>query len=151
MPIPDHKQPNDDVLNVTVEDGKYTVKQDARGRLTALRYGQPWRDCCGDGLVYALAAAYQDARDALADIEKIYLDGCDTYANAWRAMGVRANTFLRRTPPAEDLKEPAEMALCEVPHVLLRPGQLYRFVEMPGCAACATAALPFVNQPESKP
>ena len=36
-----------------------------------------------------------------------------------------------------------EMALCEVPHVFLRPGQLYRFVVMPGCKACEDAAAPY--------
>jgi hypothetical protein len=56
------------VLGVTVGDGKYTVQQDASGRLTALRYGEPWRDCCGDGLIYQLAAELQDAREALQRI-----------------------------------------------------------------------------------
>lgn len=36
-----------------------------------------------------------------------------------------------------------EMALCEVPHILLRPGQLYRFVVMQGCKACEDAAAPY--------
>lgn len=52
-------------VGVTVENGKYTVKQDADGRLTALRYGEPWRDCCGDGLIYALAAEVESLRDLL--------------------------------------------------------------------------------------
>lgn len=39
------------------------------------------------------------------------------------------------------------MALCEVPHLMLRPNQLYRFVAMPGCAACAAAEAPFKVAP----
>ncbi len=46
---------DDIVLSVEVGDGKYTVQQDRKGRLTALRYGEPWRDCCGDGLILTLA------------------------------------------------------------------------------------------------
>jgi hypothetical protein len=56
------------VLCVTVGDGKYTVKQDATGRLTALRYGEPWRDCCGDGLIYTLAAEVETLREELARV-----------------------------------------------------------------------------------
>lgn len=36
-----------------------------------------------------------------------------------------------------------EIALCEVPHILLRPGQLYLFVVRPGCKACEDAAAPY--------
>ena len=54
-------------LNVTVGDGKYTVQQDDGGRLTALRYGEPWRDWCGDGLIYQLAAEVQNLREEFAE------------------------------------------------------------------------------------
>lgn len=40
---------NDIVLSVQVGDGKYTVQQDRKGMLTALRHGEEWRNCCGDG------------------------------------------------------------------------------------------------------
>ena len=46
---------NDELLRVSVCDGKYTVIQEAAGRLKALRYGEEWRDCCGDTLIMALA------------------------------------------------------------------------------------------------
>ena len=42
-------------LQVTVADGKYTVIQDDAGATRALRYGEEWRDCVGDGLILALA------------------------------------------------------------------------------------------------
>jgi hypothetical protein len=61
--------PASDLLCVTVGDGgKYTVTQDATGRLTALRYGEPWRDCCGDGLIYTLAAEVETLREELARV-----------------------------------------------------------------------------------
>lgn len=50
-------------LEVTVADGKYTVIQRPDGRLVALRYGKEWRDCCGDGLIYALAAEIEELRN----------------------------------------------------------------------------------------
>ncbi len=31
-----------DLLRVPVDDGKYTIVQDAQGRLTVLRYGEAW-------------------------------------------------------------------------------------------------------------
>lgn len=55
-----------DVERVTVADGKYTVVIDG-GKLTALRYGEPWRDLCGDNLIYWLAVELQAARAAIAD------------------------------------------------------------------------------------
>lgn len=52
-----------DQLNVTVGNGKYTVIQDSDGRLRALRYGEEWRDCCGDNLVHALACEVENLRE----------------------------------------------------------------------------------------
>ena len=43
-----------DDLRVTVYDGKYTVIFDEKG-LRALRWGEEWRDCCGDGMILTLA------------------------------------------------------------------------------------------------
>jgi hypothetical protein len=39
--------------------------------------------------------------------------------------------------------EVIEMGLCEVPHIGLRPDQLYRFVVMPDCQKCEDAAAPY--------
>jgi len=55
----------DNAVNITVYDGKYTVIQDVKGRLRALRYGDEWRDCCGDGLILALAQEVQNLRDLI--------------------------------------------------------------------------------------
>ena len=51
-----------DLLSVAVCDGKYTVVQDHNGYLRALRYGETWRDCVGDGLILALAQEVDDLR-----------------------------------------------------------------------------------------
>jgi len=36
---------------IDINDGKYSVIND-EGRLTALRYGEPWRNLSGDNLIY---------------------------------------------------------------------------------------------------
>lgn len=35
-------------------DIKYEIGVDQQGRLVALRHGEPWRNCAGDNLLYAL-------------------------------------------------------------------------------------------------
>lgn len=52
-------------LEVTVGDGKYTVRVMADGRMHALRNGEPWRDLNGDGLIYALAAEIENTMQLL--------------------------------------------------------------------------------------
>ena len=53
-----------DLLCVTVYDGKYTVKQYSNGRVEALRYGEKWRDCTGDGLILALVQRIYELENA---------------------------------------------------------------------------------------
>lgn len=53
------------MLNVNLENGKYTVIQEDDGRLYALRYGEVWRDLCGDKLVYSLAAEVERLREKI--------------------------------------------------------------------------------------
>lgn len=57
----------EDQLRVTVANGKYTVVMCA-GRLTALRYGEAWRECVGDNLVLALAQEVRDLRELLTEV-----------------------------------------------------------------------------------
>lgn len=52
--------------HVAVDGGKYTVVIVGDGGLHALRYGQPWRDLCGDNLVFNLAWELNEARSDLA-------------------------------------------------------------------------------------
>lgn len=64
MTTPPDTTPQDPGLRVTVGDGKYTVIQEADGHLRALRYGEEWRDCTGDGLILALAHEVERLRAA---------------------------------------------------------------------------------------
>ena len=50
-------------LEVSVD--KYKIIMDAQGGLSALRHGEPWRDLCGDNLVYTLAAEVSELREKL--------------------------------------------------------------------------------------
>lgn len=60
-----------DVLNVSVADGKYRVIMKESGELTALRYEEEWRDCCGDNLIYNLAAELQEAKERIGILHDI--------------------------------------------------------------------------------
>ncbi len=57
---------DDYTLQVEVYDGKYTVVQDKAGNVKAFRYGVLWRDCCGDGLILALAQEVRSLREELS-------------------------------------------------------------------------------------
>jgi hypothetical protein len=46
-----------------IDVSEYSVVIEDNGRMTALRYGDPWRDCTGDGLVLALALALDRIRN----------------------------------------------------------------------------------------
>jgi hypothetical protein len=55
-----------DDKSVVLDGGKYEVGRTADGRVVALRYGEPWRDCVGDNLVgemLSLLLDYQDVND----------------------------------------------------------------------------------------
>jgi len=52
-----------ELLRVSVYNDKYTVIQEEDGSLRALRYGEEWRDLCGDGLVLALAQEVDSLRE----------------------------------------------------------------------------------------
>ena len=60
------------IERVDIADGKYTVLND-KGRLTALRYGEPWaRDLVGDNLVYWMMVEIVKLRDENALIKSQY-------------------------------------------------------------------------------
>lgn len=54
-----------EILRVDVSEGKYTVLQDGTGNVRALRYGEEWRDCRGDGLILALAQEVDILKDVI--------------------------------------------------------------------------------------
>jgi hypothetical protein len=58
-----------DAFRVDVAEGKYSVLHDGKGKMTALRYGEPWgRSLVGDNLVFSLASELHEARQAIAAI-----------------------------------------------------------------------------------
>lgn len=66
-------------LSVTVMDGKYTFIQEHSGRCYALRYGDSWRDCTGDGLMLALAQEIEELEIKLQEANKDLKDLQDDY------------------------------------------------------------------------
>lgn len=58
------------MIELEICDGKYTVllPQEPHEKLSALRYGEPWRDLVGDNLVHGLAVELYDAK---REIEKL--------------------------------------------------------------------------------
>lgn len=71
---------NGEMMRVETDDHKYTVVQDAKGRLTALRYGEEWRECVGDNLVFKLAANLDTLRQKPAI--KLGISGVLVYGHA---------------------------------------------------------------------
>ena len=52
------------------DDGKYTVIFDeTSGRMSALRYGDEWRDLCGDKLIYSMLSAYDSTSLEVAQLQ----------------------------------------------------------------------------------
>lgn len=64
-----NEQPGES-LRVETCDGKYTVVLPDNGGLKALRYGAPWRDLVGDGLILSLAFELDEARKRIAELEQ---------------------------------------------------------------------------------
>lgn len=61
-----------DLLRVPVDDGKYTIVQDAQGRLTVLRYGEAWLgygsdkpDIPGSKMLIGMACELEELREKL--------------------------------------------------------------------------------------
>lgn len=74
-------------MKVTIEHGKYTVVMEKDGRLHALRHGEPWRDCVGDNLIYALAAEVQNLREAMHKINStVYATGVNVGSDEYFAI-----------------------------------------------------------------
>jgi hypothetical protein len=57
---------DDDLVRVTVSDGKYTFIQKEDGSCIALRYGEPWRDDIFDGLMLGMAYRIEELEAKLA-------------------------------------------------------------------------------------
>jgi len=62
-----------DTTYVHVADGKYTVVL-GDNKFRALRYGEEWRDCCGDNLIFYLATELDEARKEVIELQKKLLN-----------------------------------------------------------------------------
>ena len=54
--------------SIDLENGKYTVIND-NGKMSALRYGEPWRDLVGDNLIYFMMIEIVSLREKIKDQE----------------------------------------------------------------------------------
>ena len=61
------------MIKHTVGDGKYTIIFHDSGSMEALRYGEPWRDLTGDGLVLAMLQEIDSLKAAL-EMEGVGVD-----------------------------------------------------------------------------
>lgn len=88
-------------LNVTIADGKYTVRAWNGEGLHALRYGQWWRDLAGDGLVLALA---QEVESLRAELENEQARGIHTcHENCQRPLCVARRRVRELEKEVEEL------------------------------------------------
>lgn len=55
---------------------KYTVIHDNGIGLRAERYGEPWRDLTGDGLVLAMAQEIESLRDRMSQVNNWIVCAC---------------------------------------------------------------------------
>lgn len=74
-------------LRVECGEGKYTLIQEADGRLHALRYGDPWRECVGDGLILALGCDLEAAKATVAEQGKT-IDAMRAAAVAYQDLAI---------------------------------------------------------------
>ena len=61
-----------DLLNITWNDGKYSLIQNEQGRVTSLRHGEPW--AAGDNLVFGcnyILSLAQELESAHQEIERL--------------------------------------------------------------------------------
>jgi hypothetical protein len=59
----------DELVRFDLAEGKYTMVQDYVGIWSALRHGEPWRDCAGDNLIFHLANEVAEARLRIPKLE----------------------------------------------------------------------------------
>jgi hypothetical protein len=54
---------------IDIANGKYSVYQKEDGGLSALRYGEQWRDLCGDNLIFNMMVELIEAKEKLNKIK----------------------------------------------------------------------------------
>lgn len=58
-----------EIESISVYDDKYTLVWGPDTPLHALRYGEPWRDLCGDGMVFALCCEIVRLREQVKELQ----------------------------------------------------------------------------------
>ena len=58
---------DDDLVKVTVSEGKYTFVQRKDGSCYALRHGEPWREDIYDGMTLAMAYRIEELEAKLKE------------------------------------------------------------------------------------
>lgn len=64
-------------IDITLDDGKYRYTFDNKGHAKAYRYGEPWRDVVGDGLVLAMAYHIAELETNLANVKQLLAESCE--------------------------------------------------------------------------
>lgn len=93
-------------------------------------------------VLHALIAAHCISRGR---IDPVWTgnDLADMYEQAIEERNTATAEVRRLVALGHDEEPVTEMRLCEVPRVMLRPNQLYRFTVDPNCPACQKAAAPY--------
>lgn len=61
-----------DKTRINVADGKYTIAHERGANLRVLRYGEEWRDACGDNFTLACAQEIERLVAALQGLDEAY-------------------------------------------------------------------------------
>lgn len=60
-----------EMIRVSICDGKYTIVQDSSGRTNVLRYGGEWRDVTGDNVILGATYEIERLREQVKRLESI--------------------------------------------------------------------------------
>ena len=57
---------------INIAEGKYTIAHERGANLRVLRYGEEWRDACGDGFILACAQDIERLVEAVRGLDEAY-------------------------------------------------------------------------------
>jgi len=128
-------QEDTETTRIDLDGGKYSVLHENGANLRALRHGEPWRDCIGDNLVFALASEVEEfhrLRDLTdADVNEIVLAKLGKWPSfeaQWWACDVVRVLFG---------KEPATGLAKENPEAEFKPLRTIKFSQSPKVKAAS--------------
>ena len=88
--------------SIALDGSEYHVLHENGANLRALRYGKPWRDLTGDGLILAMAQRIEEleAARSLTTPERAETRGAiPTEDDLWKVLDAAANVLTRRAAP----------------------------------------------------